>query len=66
MSAASFYNESADKALQEKIQDGKQEMCPTSSVITSILFVDKFYMLYNSFLIVMFDNNNCNCPLGAG
>ena len=44
MSAASFYNESADKALQDKIQDGKQEMCPTSSVITSTLFVDIFDM----------------------
>ena len=44
MSAASFFNESADKALQDKIQDGKQEMCPTSSVITITLFVDKVDM----------------------
>ena len=27
------YNESANKARQDKIQNGKQEMCPTSSVI---------------------------------
>ena len=59
MNAASFYNESADKALQDMIQYGKQEMCPTPSVITITLFVD-------SFLIVMFGNNDCNCPLGAG
>ena len=44
MSAALFFNESADKALQDKIQDGKQEMCPTSSVISITLFVDKVYM----------------------
>ena len=30
MSAAPFDNESADKALQDEIQDGKKEMCPTS------------------------------------
>ena len=38
------YNESANKALQDKIQDCKQEMSPTLSVISIASFVDKFDM----------------------
>ena len=47
MSAVFFwyftYNESENKARQDKIQNGKQEMCPTSSVIIITAFVDKEY-----------------------